>query len=57
MVPTEQIYSVLLPWSFYQWVLDILGSFSLVTRQLKFILITVEYFMKWIEAELLKKSR
>ena len=39
------------PWPFAQWGLDILGSFHLGTRQMKFLVVGIDYFTKWVEAE------
>ena len=43
------------PWSFAQWGLDILGLFPLGTRQVKFLVLGIDYFTKWVEAEPLAK--
>ena len=39
------------PWSFAQWGLDILGPFPRATGNRRFVLVAVEYFTKWAEAE------
>ncbi|RDX61576.1 pol, partial [Mucuna pruriens] len=39
------------PWPFSRWGVDILGPFPLAPRQIKFLIVTVDYFTKWIEAE------
>ena len=39
------------PWPFAQWGLDILGPFPLGTRQMKFLVVGIDYFSKWVEAE------
>ena len=41
------------PWSFAQWGLDIMGLFPIVVRQLKFLIVDIDYFTKWVEAEAL----
>ena len=41
------------PWPFAQWGLDIMGSFSIALWQLKFLIVSIDYFTKWIEAEAL----
>nr|KYP32931.1 Pol polyprotein [Cajanus cajan] len=38
------------PWPFAQWGIDILGPFPPVKGQLKFLLVAIDYFTKWIEA-------
>ena len=39
------------PWPFAQWGLDILGPFLVGTRQMKFLVVVIDYFTKWVEAE------
>ena len=39
------------PWPFAQWGLDIMGSFPIAIRQLKFLVVGIDYFIKWVEAE------
>ena len=41
------------PWSFAQWGLDIVGSFPIAVRQLKFLIMGIDYFTKWVEAKAL----
>ena len=43
------------PWPFAQWGLDILGPFPLRTRQMKFLVVGIDYFTKWVEVEPLAK--
>ena len=38
-------------WPFSQWGLDIMGPFSVAARQLKFLIIGIDYFTKWVEAK------
>ena len=38
-------------WLFAQWELDILGPFPLGTSQMKFLVVGIDYFTKWVEAE------
>lgn len=40
---------------FDQWGIDILGPFPQAKAQKKFIIVAMEYFTKWIEAETLAK--
>ena len=40
-------------WSFTQWGLDIMGQFLIAVRQLKFLIVGIDYFTKWVEAETL----
>ena len=41
------------PWPFTQWGLDILGPFPRATGNHRFVLVAVDYFKKWAEAEAL----
>ena len=38
-------------WPFAQWGLDIMGLFPIAMRQLKFLIVGIDYFTKWVEAE------
>ena len=40
-------------WPFAQWRLDIIGPFPIAIRQLKFLVVDIDYFTKWVEAETL----
>ena len=40
-------------WPFAQWGLDIMGPFPIAVRQLKFLIVGIDYFTKWVEAEAL----
>ena len=49
--PSEYLTSMMAPWPFAQWGLNILGCFPLGTRQKKFLVVGIDYFTKWVEAE------
>ncbi|RDX88999.1 hypothetical protein CR513_29338, partial [Mucuna pruriens] len=49
--PPEQLHVVASPWPFHKWGIDILGSFPMAPGQVKFLMVAVDYFTKWIEAE------
>ena len=49
--PPEELRSIYSPWPFHTWGIDILGPFPLAVRQMKYLVIAIEYFTKWIEAE------
>lgn len=38
-------------WSFFQWEIDNLGLFPKAIRSRKFIIVVVDHFNKWVEAE------
>ncbi|XP_020202093.1 uncharacterized protein LOC109787906 [Cajanus cajan] len=48
--PLEALHQMMSPWPFTQWGMDILGPFSPAKGQLKFLLVAIDYFTKWIEA-------
>jgi len=47
----EQLHSILSPRSFAKWGMDILGPFSPGKGQVKFLIVAIDYFTKWIEAK------
>jgi len=49
--PPEVLHSINVPWPFHTWGIDILGPFPLAARQMKFLVVAIEYMTKWIEAE------
>ena len=51
MQPSEEFTPMMAPWLFVQWGLDIMGPFLMVLRQLKFLVVGIDYFTKWVEAE------
>ena len=50
-LPSEPLTSITSPWPFQQWGLDILGPLPISKGQCKFIIVAVDYFTKWAEAE------
>ena len=53
--PWEYLTPMMAPWPFAQWGLDILGPFSTKTRQMKFLVVGIDYFIKLVEAKPLAK--
>ena len=51
--PSEELTPMTTPWPFAQWGLDIMGPFSTTIRQLKLLVVGIDYFTKWVEAEAL----
>ena len=49
--PSEYLTPMTAPWPFAQWGLDILGPFPIRTRQMKFLVVGIDYFTKWVEVE------
>ena len=50
-LPSEPLTSVTSLWPFQQWGLDILGPLPIGKGQCKLIIVVVDYFTKWAEAE------
>ncbi|KAL2250014.1 UNVERIFIED_CONTAM: Retrovirus-related Pol polyprotein from transposon opus [Sesamum indicum] len=55
--PATQMEPVKIACPFDQWGIDILGPFPTARSQKKFIVVAVEYFSKWVEAEAVTKAR
>jgi ribonuclease HI len=49
--PPETLTPMTAPWPFAQWGLDIMGPLPVERRQLKFLVVGIDYFTKWVEAE------
>ena len=55
LAPPNELKSLSSPWPFAWWGLDLLGPFVVGTNQNKYLIVAVDYFTKWIEAEALAK--
>ena len=51
--PSEELTLMMAPWPFSQWGLDIMGPFPTAIRQLKFLVVGIDNFTKWVEVEAL----
>jgi len=51
--PVGTLNPISSPWPFAQWELNVIGPFPRVTGNRRFILVAVDYFTKWAEAEAL----
>ena len=49
--PKETMTPISSPWPFAQWGIDIMGPFPLGKKQLRFLIVAIDYFTKWVEAE------
>ncbi|KAL0445890.1 UNVERIFIED_CONTAM: hypothetical protein Slati_1716900 [Sesamum latifolium] len=49
--PAEPLTTLLSPCPFLQWGIDIVGPFHLAPGQRKFLVVAINYFTKWMEAE------
>ncbi|KAI5333950.1 hypothetical protein L3X38_024082 [Prunus dulcis] len=50
-IPTEPLTPIVSPWPFAQWGLDLIGPMSQGKGQVKYAVVAVDYFTKWVEAE------
>ncbi|KAJ9557123.1 hypothetical protein OSB04_011737 [Centaurea solstitialis] len=48
--PSEPLHSVLVPWPFMRWGMDIVGKLPPAPGQKVYLLVLTDYFSKWIEA-------
>ena len=50
-VPPSELYSMTFPWPFLVWGIDVIGRKALkASNRHKYILVTIDYFTKWVEA-------
>ncbi|GJT25055.1 reverse transcriptase domain-containing protein [Tanacetum coccineum] len=49
--PQEKLNPITSPWPFYKWGIDIAGPFSEGPGKVKFLIVAMDYFTKWIEAK------
>nr|GEV72795.1 reverse transcriptase domain-containing protein [Tanacetum cinerariifolium] len=49
--PQQPLTPITAPWPFYKWGIDIAGPFPEGLRKVKFLIVAMDYFMKWIEAK------
>lgn len=49
--PQQELTPITSPWPFYKWGIDIAGPFLVAAGGLKFLILAIDYFTKWIEAK------
>nr|GEZ91790.1 reverse transcriptase domain-containing protein [Tanacetum cinerariifolium] len=49
--PQQPLTPITDPWLFYKWGINIAGPFSEGTGKVKFLIVAIDYFTKWIEAK------
>lgn len=54
-VPPEQLHSISSTWPFNKYRINIFGPFLTVVRQLKYLIVAMDYFTKWAKVELVAK--
>ncbi|GKD86356.1 reverse transcriptase domain-containing protein, partial [Tanacetum coccineum] len=49
--PQQKLSPIISPWPFYKWGIDIVGPFPEGPGKVKFLIVAIDYFTKWIEAK------
>nr|GEW09691.1 reverse transcriptase domain-containing protein [Tanacetum cinerariifolium] len=49
--PQQKLTLITSPWPFYKWGIDIAGPFLEGPGKVKFLIVAIDYFTKWIEAK------
>ncbi|GJT28448.1 reverse transcriptase domain-containing protein [Tanacetum coccineum] len=49
--PQQNLTPITSPWPFYKWGIDIAGPFPEGPCKVKFLIVAIDYFIKWIEAK------
>ncbi|GJX11079.1 reverse transcriptase domain-containing protein [Tanacetum coccineum] len=49
--PQQNLTPITSPWPFYKWGIDIAGAFPEDPGKVKFLIVAIDYFTKWIEAK------
>ena len=52
-IPGENMTAITSLWPFAQWGINIMGPLLQGEKQVTFLLVTIDYFTKWVEAEAL----
>ena len=52
-LPVEKLTAITSPWPFSQWGIDIVDPLPQGKGQVKFLLVAIDYFTKWVETEAL----
>ena len=55
LAPPNELKTMTSPWPFAWWGMDILRPFTVGSYQNKYLIVAIDYFTKWIEAEALAK--
>ncbi|KAL5542865.1 hypothetical protein UlMin_010575 [Ulmus minor] len=51
----EDLTTVTSPWPFAKWGIDLIGPLPTARGQLKYVVVAIDYYTKWVEAEALAK--
>ncbi|XP_071712959.1 uncharacterized protein [Rutidosis leptorrhynchoides] len=50
-MPRHDMIPVNSPWPFHKWAIDIVGPFPAGPGNVKFLIVAIDYFTKWVEAK------
>ena len=51
VTPTKELLVIMSPWPFRKRGINLLGSFLVTLGQVKYLIIAIDYFTKWVEVE------
>ena len=51
MWPGEPMMPIIASWPFARWGINRMGPLTIGRKQFKFLIVTIDYFTKWVEAE------
>ncbi|GJR97222.1 reverse transcriptase domain-containing protein, partial [Tanacetum coccineum] len=55
-MPKTLMTSIMAPWPFFQWGMDVLGPLPEALGKVKYVIVAIDYLTKWIEAKPLAKT-
>ena len=55
--PVQDLISISSPWPFDQWGIDIVGPLPTAPTQKKLLLVAIDYFSKWLEAQAFSSTK
>lgn len=55
-LPKTTLTSIMAPWPFYEWGMDVLGPLTEAPGKVKYVIVAIDYFTKWIKAKPLAKT-
>ena len=55
-LPAEELYSIIKPWPFRGWTMDLFSKIHpFYSKQHTFIIVVIDYFSEWVEAQPMTK--
>jgi hypothetical protein len=56
-IPQEEMVGITGSWPFHRWGIDLVGPFPVAPGGVKYLIVAIDYFSKWVEAEALTNIR